>query len=262
MTSTQLHPTPDTRVVAAEQFRAVGLAVRTEAYFYIGALLAIAILVFASTIRMMHVHPSSNVNNGFVYGAGGAVPIFAMALLIPFGVWRSEDPSRRSYHWTMPVARGPHTIIKFLCGWAWVMIATVVYLVFVGILAAGLSLITGAPDRVAAGPGWEWVAAFTATTIGYLLTSVAVIGSDHAWRWIGGLFIAFWVLVGVSSSFGLPDMSLALQSIWNGAYGLKTALFGLEYRRGWTMGSWPVAMPLWIIGSAIAVAIVSYRHRE
>src|SRR5665213_335684 len=262
MTSTTLHPTPEPRTVAAEQFRAVGIAIRTEAYFYLGALLVLAILIFASTIRMVHMHPSSGGRSGFVYGAAGAVPIFAMAFLIPFGVWRSEDPSRRAYHWTMPVARGPHTIVKFLCGWAWLMIATSVYLIFVVGLAVGISLITGDPNRVAAGAGWEWILAFTATTLGYLLTSIPVIGSDHAWRWIGGLFLAFWVLIGVSASFGLPDMSIALRSIWDGSYGLKAAVFGLERWGGPTMSAWLVAMPLWIIGSAIAVTLVSYRHRE
>ncbi|MEO7101699.1 MAG: hypothetical protein ABI311_00040 [Gemmatimonadaceae bacterium] len=261
MTSTQLHPTPNARAVVTEQFRAVGLAVRTEAYFYLGALLVIAILVIVSTIRSVHMFPASS-HHSFVYGVGVPVPIQVIAFLIPFGVWRSEDPARRAYHWTMPVARGPHTIVKFLCGWAWLMFATVVYLLSVVLLAVGISLITGEPNRVATGAGWEWLVAFTAPTILYLLASIAVIGSDHAWRWIGGLFLAFWVLIGVSASFGLPELSLALRSIWDGAYGLRTALVGLENKDGPIMNSWLVAMPLWIIGSAIAVTIASYRHRE
>jgi hypothetical protein len=272
MTSTSLHPTPSPRSVVIEQFRAVGLALRNEGFFFIGALLLIGILVVANTIRMVNLHPSTVGNTGFTYGSAGAVPIFVMALLIPFGVWRAEDPAHRAYHWTMPVARGPHTIVKFLSGWAWLMIAAAVYLVFVVLLATVISMITGAPNRVATGPGWEWLVAFTATTLAYLLTSIAVIGSDHAWRWVGGLFLGFWVLIGIFESFGMRDVSTALRTVWDGGYGLKAALFGIvpggdDHMRGRLMNElsmirWLVAMPLWIIGSGVAVTLASYRHRE
>lgn len=266
-----MHPTPSPRVVAIEQFRAVWLALRTEAYFFIGALSLLGVVVIANQIRTTHTH-GAGTPLGFTYGAAGAIPVFVMALLIPFAVWRAEDPSRRAYHWTMPVARGPHTIMKFLSGWAWLMIATVVYLLFIVALATILSMITGEHNDVASGPVWEWILAFTATTLAYLLTSIAVIGSDHAWRWIGGLFLGYWVLIGVLTSFGMPDASIALRTIWEGAYGLKTALFGIasgsvrhfpgQHMSDLSMSAWLVAMPLWIIASAIAVTFASYRHRE
>lgn len=276
MESTSLHPTPSPRVVAIEQFRAVWLALRTEAYFFLGALLLLGVLVITNAIRAMHTHPAGTFHMGFTYGAAGAVPVFAMALLIPFGVWRSEDPSRRAYHWAMPVARGPHTLVKFLSGWAWLMIGTAVYLLFIVLLATIISLITGEPNHVASGPAWEWILAFTATTLAYLITSVAVIGSDHPWRWIGGTVIGYGILIGVFRSFGMVEMAQALNTISNGRYGLNAALFGgvTEGARGITIGvtreamatlrmsSWLVAMPLWIIGSAIAVTFASYRHRE
>ncbi len=273
MTSTSLHPTPSTRNVAVEQFRAVGLALRTETYFFLAALSLIGVLVVSSTIREMHLHPGSGVDHSFTYGSMGAIPVLLMALLIPFGVWRAEDPSRRAYLWTMPVARGPQTVIKLLSGWGWLMLAGVVYALFIILLATINSMITGGPNVVASGPGWEWMVIFSATTLGYLLTSVAVIGSDHAWRWIGGLVLGYWVLMGVFASFGMQDAGLALRTIWDGVYGLKAALFGTgpdAYVNGASRmmmretleSHWLVAMPLWIIGAGIATAIASYRHRE
>jgi hypothetical protein len=257
--------------VVSEQFRAVGLAVRTEAYFFVGALILLGAVVIASAVRQMHIHPSG-FHTGFTYGVSGAIPIFCLSLLIPFGVWRTEDPSRRAYHWTMPVARGPHTIIKLLSAWAWLMIASVVYLGFIILLATILSTITGEPNHVASSPGWEWIVSFTAPTLGYLLISVAVIGSDHAWRWIIGVVLGYWIVIGVLNAFGIPDVALALQKIWAGTYGLKAALFATVpdtghfgrdmAMRSSSLGNWLVAMPLWIIGSAIAATFVSYRHRE
>jgi hypothetical protein len=276
MTSISLHPTPSSRTVGTEQFRAVGIALRTEAFFFVGALVLVGVLVISNAVRMMQLHPSGGFHMGFSYNASGAIPIFLLALLVPFGVWRAEDPSRRAYHWSMPVARGPHTIIKLLSGWAWMMIATAVYLLFIILLATVISMITGEPNQIGAASGWEWVAAFTAATIAYLLTSIFVIGSDHAWRWIGGLLIGYWVLLGAFNAFGMSYLSNIIATIFRGQYGLSAALFGTAANVGGgpmhgaahmaiyerMMSNWLVAMPIWIIGAAAAVAIVSYRHRE
>jgi hypothetical protein len=276
MTSISLHPTPSTRTVAIEQFRAVGLALRTEALLFIGALIVLGTLVIANAVRMVQLHPAGEIHMGINYGAVAAIPVFLMALLIPFGVWRSEDPARRTYHWSMPVARGPHTVVKLLSGWAWMMIASAVYLLFIIILATVVPTITGEANRLGNASAWEWVVAFTAPTLAYLLTSIAVIGSNHAWRWIGGLFIGYWVLIGFLSAFWMHDLAQALRTISNGTYGLSAALFGSvshssgnmevgvtrEMMRESSVRNWLIAMPLWIIGSGIAVTIASYRHRE
>ncbi len=273
MTSISLHPTPSSRTVAIEQFRAVGLALRTEALFFVGTLIVLAALMIGSTIHAMQTHPAGQFHTGFTYGAPVTIPIFLMAFLIPFGVWRAEDPARRAYHWSMPVARGPHTIAKLLSGWAWMMIAAVLYLAFIVALAAIIPMITGEISREGPTAGWEWAVAFTAPTLAYLLTSIAVIGSDHAWRWIGGLYIGYWVLIGVLFAFGMQEVSHTLRAIVDGAYGLNAALIGSAHDsasmrggavriRSLSMANWLIAMPLWIIGSGIAVTIASYRHRE
>src|SRR6185312_11749686 len=145
-------------------------------------------------------------------------------------------------HWSMPVARGPHTVVKLLSGWGWLMIATILYLLFIIAVAYSVSMITG----------------------------------EQPWRWIGGILIGYGVLLAVLKSFGMEDIARALNTITDGRYGLNAALFGAvtDGARGITVGvtreamatmrmaTWVLAMPLWIIGSAIAVTVASYRHRE
>lgn len=275
MTSISLHPTPSSRAVAVEQFRAVGLALRTEAILFISALVVLGGIIIANAVRLVQTHAEGH-QLGFTYRVEGVIPILLVALLIPFGVWRAEEPSRRAYHWSMPVARGPHTIAKLLSGWLWMMIAVSVYLLCIIAIGHILPAITGEASRPGTTPGWEWIAAFTAATLGYLLTSIAVIGSNHPWRWIGGLVIGYSVLVAVLNAFGMPEAGRMLSMISDGAYGFKAALVGAtqDGPRGASVGmtresmrvlrfsTWLIAMPLWIIGSGIAVAIASYRHRE
>ena len=276
MTSTSLHPTPPSQTIATEEFRAVGLAIRNEAIFFVAALLLFVVLIIASAVNFAHEHHSTSAHMGFTYGASGAIPMFLVGLLIPFGIWRSEDPSRRAYFWSTPIARGPHTVMKLLSGWGWLMIATALYLLFIVAMAIVVPMITGEPAWQATTPGWEWVAAFSASTLGYLLTSIVVIGSDHPWRWIGGVLISYGVLLAVLSSFGMGDIARAINTITDGSYGLKAALFGSvtgvsdsvtasgSHRLVDTLdvSSWTIAMPLWIICSAIAATIASYRHHE
>ncbi len=71
----------------------------------------------------------------------------------------------------------------------------------------------------------------------------------------------------------MQTASYSLHLITAGAYGLNAALIGAgqdatsagagQLRVSeLTMSHWLIAMPLWIIGAAIAVAVVSYRHQE
>lgn len=276
MTSTSLHPTPSSRTVAGEQFRAVGLALRNEGIFFVAALLFFGTLIIVGAVRFAHGEHSPNAHMGFRYTGSGAIPMFLVGLFVPFGVWRREDPARRAYHWSMPVARGPHTVMKLISGWAWLMIATAVYLAFIVAITFLVSMITGEPTWQRTAPAWEWIVAFTAPTIGYLMTSIAVIASDHPWRWIGGIIIGYGVLMAVLGSFGMSDAARALQTITDGGFGLNAALFGTvnertidvagrvprELMTSLRMSTWMMAMPLWLIGSAIAAAVASYRHRE
>lgn len=258
MTTTALHSRPASGTVAKEQFNSVGLALKTEAMFFIGALILFAVLVIYSLIRNMHVSPDHIHDNAIRYGVGAAFPLFALALLTPFGVWRSEEPSRRAYHWSMPANRGPHTLGKFVSGWVWLMIATIIYLLFIVALSWTVSTISGQPANISNAPAWEWAIAFTAPTLAYALISVPVIASEHSVRWIVGIIIGYLLLSGVARTLGYVQISDWVRSIWAGWYGLKSGLFAI----GGGKPSWLAAMSLWTIGAVIAVIIASYRHRE
>ena len=272
MTTTSLHPTPSSATVAAEQFRAVGIAIRKEAYLFLGALAVFAALAISAVVRAVMSHHDGS-GMAISFGPGGAVPIMLVAILVPFAVWRSEDPARRAYHWSMPVARGPHTLIKLVSGWAWLMMASAVYGLFIVMLATVIPTIASNPIRLADTPAWEWLLLFTGPTLAYLITSIAVIASNHAWRWIGGITFGYWILIAFLTILEMRDAAATLHSITEGAYGLNAALFasvseasrfvGMKpHMRDVSMINWIIAMPLWIIGAGIGVALASYRHSE
>ncbi|MDQ6736921.1 MAG: hypothetical protein M3Z30_04380 [Gemmatimonadota bacterium] len=275
MTTTLIHPTPSRQLIAGEQFRSVGVAIRKEGYLYLGALVILAILAIGAVARAIATHKVGN-DMGLTFSTPGAFPMVILAILAPFAVWRSEDPSRRSYHWSMPVARGPHTLMKVASGWAWLMIAALCYLLFIVVLASVIPFIAGQPSRLGSTPAWEWLTLFTAPTLAYLAVSIAVIASDHAWRWIGGVCFGYWLMIAFLWVFGLREVSVNVHAITSGTYGLNAAFFGSisalaggdmsggmkPGMHNLSMSAWLVAMPLWLIGASIAVIIASYRHHE
>lgn len=275
MSATSLHPTPSYKLIAREQFQSVGVAIKKEGYLYLGALVVLTILAIGAVLQATAAHHVGD-DMGLTLSTASAFPMVILAILTPFAVWRSEDPARRSYHWSMPVARGPHTLMKVASGWVWLMIAALCYLAFILILASVIPAIAGQPSRMGASPTWEWFTLFTAPTVAYMLGSIAVIASDHAWRWIGGVCFGYWLMIAFLWVFGLRTMSVVVHAITAGTYGLNAALFGSvsELGGGYTSGAmkpamhvlsmsnWSVAMPLWIIGASIVVVVVAYRHHE
>ena len=275
MTTTSLHPVPPRNIIVAEQFRSVGVAIRREGFLYLGALVVLAILAIGAVLRAIAMHKVGN-DMGVTFSTPGSIPMVMLGLVAPFAVWRSEDPSRRAYHWSMPVARGPHTLIKITSGWAWLMIAVLCYLVFILLLATVIPAMAGQPSRLGATPAWEWVTLFSAPTVAYLLVSIVVVATDHSVRWIGGIYFGYWLVIAFLWVFGLRDLSVGVHSITGGTYGLNAALFGSASHvsgnamsagmkptmQELSMMTWIVAMPLWIIGSTVAVIAASYRHHE
>lgn len=263
MTSISLHPTPAWRVVAQEQLHAVGIALRKEGIFFLAMLGVIATLVIVAAVDAAG-QPNRNMSLG--YAPGAAIPIVLVGLLTPFGVWRSEDPTRRAYHWAMPVARGPHTLAKTLAGWCWLTGAVAVFLLFLAALGTVVGAITGDYPRGA--PAWQWAIPFTAASVGYLLTSTAVVGTEHPWRWIGGLVLALVVGRAFADALDLTAAARALDSVMNGYYGLEAALFGhiratdpvAGGRAQPSTARWLSATLLWGAIGALGVGLAAYRR--
>jgi len=224
MTTIALHPVPRRAVVAREQLRAVGVALRREGVLFLGALAILAALAIVATVRSAGV-PTHHAN--FTYGLGAAIPVALVGFFLPFSVWRAEDPSRRAYLWSMPVARGPHTVMKVASGWLWLMVAVAVYLlVFAGFIVLLPIIASEAIPTDAWAAAWEWMVPFTAASVAYLIGSIAVVGSDHPWRWMGGVGILYVVVLLFLNQLGLSEVQRALGSVTNGYVGLYAAIFG------------------------------------
>lgn len=219
--SITLHPVPARGIVVREQIAAVGIALRKERNTFLGVLAAFAVLCIWSAFRARTEFHQASID----YAPGATVPMTLIALLIPFGVWRSEDRARRAYHWTMPVARAEHTLTKVFAGWLWLMGGVALYLVTLAVLGVVMRAISGAsPQHVA--DAWEWLVPFTSATIAYLLTSIAIVGSAHAWRWIGGVIVGYFITLLVLDVLDLRDAKHAVGLIVDGTYGLAAAIFG------------------------------------
>lgn len=268
MTSTPaaiaLHPVPARGAIVREQIAAVGIALRKERNAFLGVLAAFAVLAIWSAFRARTEFHQASID----YGPAATIPMTLIALLIPFGVWRSEDRARRAYHWTMPVARTEHTLVKTFAGWLWLMGGVAVYLVTLAVLGVVMRAVSGAsPERVAS--MWEWLVPFTSVTIAYLLTSVAIIGSAHAWRWIGGTIIGYFIVLLVLEVLELRDVKRAVQLIVDGTYGLSAAIFGnvntVHVGHRFFVGDptrWLGATLLWGALTGVALWLAARRHAD
>ncbi|CAN5641932.1 hypothetical protein BH23GEM5_BH23GEM5_05120 [soil metagenome] len=274
MSTQALHPTPRWQAVAREQFRAVGVAVRPEATLLTVLIATLSVLALVAIFRARQ-NPAHNPNLDL--SPEMLIPAIFLAFLAPLSIWKSEEPSRRSYHWSMPVARSVHTLTKNTSGWVWFMIAMMAFILW-GLLMA---LITGGDlgvERGQAIPAWRWIHPFVAATIAYLVGSTVVLASDHPWRWFAGIVLGFVLVTNILRAAGMPDLAMALQSVWEGNWGLEVALTGstevlteVTRRDGTTMirlidrpdfHAWIRAALLWLgIGTAGVVA-AAYRHQE
>lgn len=268
MNADNMHPTPSRAAVLREQFRAVGLVQRRQllllAAVVIGlVLLAIyGLLQFEETLSTIP-DPEAVAQEITVtlseFLGGLTLPALLLGLIWPSSVWKDEGPSRRRYHWAMPVDRTVHTLMKSLAGWGWLMIAGLGSLVIlVGVLAAA-GFLSGADETAV----WRWAVPFTAATVFYLWGSVAAILTDHPARWIFGVFIAHSLLVPVLTVVGLPDLAGLLESIIDGRYGLETVVTGeATTEQPPDFGLWLTATALWLAVGSAGVVFAASRHLE
>jgi hypothetical protein len=238
------HRVPRLAAVLQEQFGAVGIGLRRELIIGAVFVMFITLLVFIMIARDGGTVSLSPDGAGFVLAWIG--------LLAPLAVWKGEGPSARGYFWSLPVARGRHTLLKVFAGWAWLMI---VLAVFIGWVALQAWVSGGSPgiDEIrfvmAAGgplpssmrvaldpalvrevhwttPGWQWVVPFAAPTVAYLVGTVAALRSDFPWLWLAAPFIAFLALGMVAGAADISWLVKTGDHILAGPYGLETLLTG------------------------------------
>lgn len=256
MSTVTLHATPDNATVIQEQVRATIVGLRTEALLILSGMFLLSLIALAALLRNA---PNGHIGTGPTYIT--AAPVSLIALLLPFAVWRAESPSQRSYHWAMPVARSAHTYMRLFAGWSWMMAMVAVYMGF------ALAFIVGVPVFYGGSVGifwaqWALFVPFVAATVAYLLTSIAVIASDHPWRWVGGIFVAYFILAIFAEALHLDLLRTITSEIVKGRYGVGPGVFGdiNRVRTGLDVQGWLSASGLWgAIGAVGVWAATTFR---
>jgi hypothetical protein len=225
--------------VAWQELRTVGLALRREMAVAAAILAALSLPMLAAHLRT----PGHTSDMQFaemmmltvVFGVFGAI-----------AVWKGEEPARRAYFWSQPVDRTRHSLVKVFGGWAWVMVAVAVFVLWMVVLArltgGELSLgdtrvpLRALPEGVARTaadyvvhawpvPGWMWLVPFAAATAMYLLATIVVLSVNHPWRWFAGLVVGG-VLVGVMGEAGVGFGEWVLNTGVEGRYGFERLVTG------------------------------------
>lgn len=293
MSSDSLQPLPRFRSVVGEQVRAVGVALRREwLLFALG--LGFLTLIFA--LNEIREGRSSNVRSAFSLTSELLTPLSLLGLFAPMSVWKAEGPSRRGYHWAMPVGRIRHTFAKAFAGWGWLMLLVTIFLVWALLLASATGGETGVWWERVAGPSpapassrqmfhlighdmavWQWVAPYTAVTLAYLVGSILVLATDHPWLWIAGLSVGLFVLASTLSAAGLQSGLDSIFAIIFGRFGISTALTGLrptvetltaggqsvQVRQAFPeFASWLGSTAIWMTISAAGFLWAANRHPE
>ena len=229
LAAAELHDVPPWRVVMHEQILATGLLLRVAGALFSGALVLLVgisarIAVNAREVAALrHTTPTLR----FTYSPGLAVVFLLIALLFPLIVWQDEDPTRRTYHLAMPVSRRTHALTKVFSGWVWLMLASVMLLIAIEVVHQVTQNVTGVPQPYATEfVWWEWLIPFTAATIGYLLSSSAVVVARRPLVWILGVAALYYV-AGIAFYFlGMQTALYRLDRMLHGFLGVMAALAG------------------------------------
>ena len=201
-------------------------------------------------------------------------PFHLFAILAAFAwaltLWSDEGPGDRAYHWSLPVGRPGHDLIRVAAGGAWMLAVGAT-----GVLAWSLGGTLLSRMTITPGAPGELLVAASGVCLGYLLGSVPALLCDRPLRWTAGSVLGYAVGTGVLMEIAkrwvwLAPLPEALASVWNGELGLRSAVFAHVHIQGDTSG-WLVdtytsqpglALFLWIALAAAAVVGLSFVHLE
>lgn len=253
-----LNAGPPARAVITEQLRLTGLLLRGGGAFFgvllLGALVLPLLTLSGSAARGGS--PGLNVSN-LTFTPEMSGPMVLLALIVPLIVWRDEEPARRDYHWLMPVPRRTHTLMRAFAGWCWTMVATLAYVIVIGILPVIVQGLTTVAQPYHPGFSvWEWLVPFGAATVAYALASVAAVTAQRPLVWVFGSLAIYAGIVLIMLTQGMRRAATALLHAWDGSFGLRSVLYGVTASAdGLTSPDvlhWALATTLWG-GGAIAL---------
>jgi len=186
------------------------------------------------------------------------------SLFWALSVWAGEGPSRRAYHWTMPISRASHDLARVAAGGLWLLTGILImWLAVVVGLAVG-----GRLDALAAVSAMGWVNYVVAPVIVYLLVSIAAVSSDRAGRLVAFVFLGTMGSYMLFTLINLEPVAGVFHEIIDGTFGYQRALTDaffhdivpLSERSNPVPWMWRALMWFGIaLGTLITVA---RRHRE
>lgn len=273
------------------QLRAVALALVREATLAGIALALICVLSLMMALRY---------NEQLTLDPSLLQPTLIVAMLLPFAVWKGDQPFGHAYLWTLPVRRQEAAIAKTLAGAAWLMLAMLVTFLSLSAvsLGSGGGVGTEAVRFVDMGGGiataakvnwftpvWMWLTPFGSALILYLLVSAALLGLRYPFRWLAGVAVGVPLVLILMASIapeGVIDRAVETfrETLWGGTFGIDFVMNGgetsladfanPESRTDRTLlwrslpdpGRWAMATFVWLSAAALAVALALRRHCE
>jgi hypothetical protein len=105
--------------------------------------------------------------------------------LWPAFVWHGEGPSKRHYHWSLPVPQARHDLLRVAAGGLWLLAG----LVAVEAFQIAAAFANGYGERLADVSLGSWLNYVSAPMTMYLIGSALAVATDHPIRWLlGGMF--------------------------------------------------------------------------
>ena len=243
MKPSALHSIPSWRNVVAAELRSVGVAIRQPA--------VVALLIMVGLMLVLRLNALRQ-GNGLSVHPEMALLVALFAPLLPIAVWKGEYRFRHSYLASMPVDRTRHVLVKIAAGWAWLMVLTLAFMLWMLLVAVvtggevgevylrvlARDVPAGATPAEAAAharhwttPHWQWIVFFTGTTVSYLSGSAIVLASSRTRRWLAG-FTVVCIFVSIADDEVIQLTGIAesveatLVMILEGRYGLETLILG------------------------------------
>ncbi len=183
------------------------------------------------------------------------------AFFWPFRVWGEERPQTRGYHWSMPVDRRRHDLLRVGVGAA-VLVAIVAGFL---LLAWVTALAAGHAGTIARYPALPWLTILAAPLIIYLLASIPVVGSRHPAAWLWGTLGACALLLNLVQVLDVGQLQGLAGELLIGRLGLLSTLGGpvVGQIAGWPpvgAAGWLAAWVLWLAVAATAVVLAASRR--
>lgn len=103
--------------------------------------------------------------------------------------WFNEGPGNRRYHWSMPVARELHDLLRIVAGAVWLVLLIAVFLSIAWFLEAPITRRYWLSDAP-----WFWLALFVVPLLVYALATIAAVMSGKPLLWMGGAMLVSLIL--------------------------------------------------------------------